>query len=302
MKEVAVAQKAILGRAVNPRALVLFALGAVACRPGGVRMENSASHASSSLGSSSTPAAEGPEITVVSYNVNYGLASCEGGRCSADAETVRLIESIDADVLVLQETTPAWEKVLRPLLAGRFPHATCHDPTTYVAGGNCTFSKLAITEDEALPSPVGWFPANRLVVESESGPIEILNVHMRPQISESGSWVAGHFSTGGLRKREIDSYTPSFRRGLPTIVAGDFNEDVGGDALDALGDLGFETGFEAIGPKKKTWHYTAYSIPLAMTLDHVAFEREHFEAVAVEVLEGGRSDHQPVKVTLRMKR
>ena len=39
-----------------------------------------------------------------------------------------------------------------------------------------------------------------------------------------------------------------------------------------------------------------------VTLDHVAFEREHFEAVSVDVLEGGRSDHQPVKVTLRMKR
>lgn len=264
-------------------------------------MENSASRTSSTLGTSSAPP-DGHEITVVSYNVNYGLASCGSGSCSADAETLQLIESIDADVLLLQETTQAWEKVLRPRLAKRFPHATCHDPTTYVAGGNCTFSKLPITEDEALPSPVGWFPANRLVVESEAGPIELLNVHMRPQISEGGSWIAGHFSTGGLRKREIDSYTPSFKKGLPTIVAGDFNEDVGGDALDALDDLGFETGFEAIGPKKKTWHYTAYSIPLAMTLDHVAFEREHFEAVAVEVLEGGRSDHQPVKVTLRMKR
>lgn len=298
-------KQAILGRTASTGYWVMACITAVACRPGGVRPENSGLGGSSSfggsLGTSSAPA-HGPELTVVSYNVNYGLASCAGGGCSADAETLRLIDSIDADVLLLQETTQAWEKVLRARLAKRFPHATCHDPTTYIAGGNCTFSKLPIEEDEALPSPIGWFPANRLVVKSEAGPIELLNVHMRPQISEGGSWIAGHFSTGGLRKREIDSYTPSFKKGLPTIVAGDFNEDVGGDALDVLDDLGFTTGFEEIGPKKKTWHYTAYSIPLAMTLDHVAFEREHFEAVAVEVLPGGRSDHQPVKVTLRMKR
>lgn len=298
-------KEAILGRAARCGYLVISGVTAVACRPDGVRPSSSGSGGSStwgsSLGTSAAPA-DGPEITVVSYNVNYGLASCAGGSCSADAETLRLIDGIDADVLLLQETTQAWEKVLRPRLAKRFPHATCHDPTTYIAGGNCTFSNLPIVEDEALPSPVGWFPANRLVVTSAAGPLELFNVHMRPQISESGSWIAGHFSTGGLRKREIDSYTPSFAKGLPTIVAGDFNEDVGGDALDVLDDLGFTTAFEEIGPKKKTWHYTAYSIPLAMTLDHVAFERERFEAVAVEVLAGGRSDHQPVKVTLRMKR
>jgi len=295
--------ESFLGRAAAFCLLLGASLFAAACRSDGVRVDSLSSHSTSLIGTATPPPlpADGPTFTVVTYNVNFGLASCAGDQCSADAETLRLIDSIDADVLLLQETTPAWERVLRPRLTARFPHATFHDPTTYTAGGNGTFSKLPIEADESLPSPLGWFPANRLVVRAASGPIEILNVHLRPQISENGSWVAGHFTTGSLRKREIDAYTPAFGKGLPTIVAGDFNEDVDGDAMDVLEDLGFDSGFEAIGPKKKTWHYTAYSIPLAMTLDHVAFEEKHFEAVSVEVLPGGRSDHQPVRVVLRLK-
>ncbi len=254
-------------------------------------------------------APSGPTLSVISYNVNFGLASCGGdpmgtpaaGPCRADPDTVELLEALDADVLMLQETTPAWEAVLRPRLAARYPHATFHGPGHYTAGGNATLSKLPILKDESLPSPLRWFPANRLVVAASFGELELLNVHLRPAISERGSWVEGYFSTGHLRKREIDSYLPSLDPKLPTIVAGDFNEDTNGAALETLAKLGFESALSEQDRSAKTWHWTAYGLPLALTLDHVAYETSAFVVESAEVIPGGRSDHQPVRVVLRKR-
>src|SRR5207253_6562671 len=110
---------------------------------------------------------------------------------------------------------------LRPLLASRFAHVVFHDPPTSIAGGLALFSKYPIEENELMSSPLGWFPANRLVVRAPQGLLELLNVHLRPQISEGGSWLEGHFTTGPLRQRELTKYMASCRSPLPTIVAGD---------------------------------------------------------------------------------
>ncbi|NUP12699.1 MAG: endonuclease/exonuclease/phosphatase family protein [Polyangiaceae bacterium] len=241
-------------------------------------------------------------VTVVSYNVNFGLARCtDGVTCTADAETLSVLRSLDADVILLQETTPAWEKVLRPLLAERYPYATFHDPSTSPASGIAAFSKFAIDADELLPSPVGWFPANRLVIDTAHGPLEVLNVHLRPMVSESGSWISGYFTTDHFRRREIDAYLPKLASDLPTVIAGDFNEDTNGDAFGHLEDIGFESALAKADPQATTWRWQYASMPLSLRLDHVAYEKSAFELVSAEVVEAGSSDHMPVKVVLRRR-
>ncbi|HLU68856.1 MAG TPA: endonuclease/exonuclease/phosphatase family protein, partial [Kofleriaceae bacterium] len=50
----------------------------------------------------------------MTYNVNYGTAG--------DEETLALIAQSGADVVLLQETNPAWERALRRALSGTYPH------------------------------------------------------------------------------------------------------------------------------------------------------------------------------------
>lgn len=254
------------------------------------------------LADTGAPASDGKTFSVISYNVHFPLASCATGRrCSADESTLDVIAAADADLLMLQETTPAWEQVLRPLLADRFEHVVFHDPPTSIAGGLALFSKFPIEKNELMASPLGWFPANRLVVRAPHGPMELLNVHLRPQISEDGSWLKGHFTTGPLRQRELTRYTASLDPALPTIVAGDFNEDETGEAFRDLVRLGFASALELIDPKATTWRYDFAGVPLTLRIDHVAFEKAGFEVVSAEVLGGGKSDHSPVKVVLRRR-
>jgi len=61
------------------------------------------------------PASTGKDsVLVMTYNVNFGLAG--------DPETLEAIRSADADLVFLQETDATWERSLRSLAHGRYPH------------------------------------------------------------------------------------------------------------------------------------------------------------------------------------
>lgn len=243
---------------------------------------------------------QGETIRVVSYNVLFALSGCptQTATCAADPDTLELIDRLDADVLMLQETNPAWEGVLQRRLGKKFEHSAFHDPTTSIASGLGTFSRFPIEKNELYPSPVGWFPANRLVVRTPAGPLELLNVHLRPAVSERGSWIAGFFTTGPLREKEMKAYAPRLEPDLPTIVAGDFNERDGGHALDILDSLGFGAALSEKAPDATTWRY---GNALELRIDHVAYEKSAFEVVSAEVIDGGNSDHKPVRVVLKRR-
>lgn len=60
------------------------------------------------------PSPDVPNIKVMSYNVNYGLAG--------DASIIKVIESAECHVVFLQETTPDWEDALREAFEEIYPH------------------------------------------------------------------------------------------------------------------------------------------------------------------------------------
>jgi endonuclease/exonuclease/phosphatase (EEP) superfamily protein YafD len=130
--------------------------------------------------------AESPSFEVMTYNVNYGIAG--------DASTLSAIRSEQADLVVLQETTPEWEASLREELSSDYPHmAFRHAPG---AGGVAALSKSVFQERELIAPPSGgWFPAWRLLVSSPLGSVQVLCVHLRPQLSEGGSFISGYFTT-----------------------------------------------------------------------------------------------------------
>lgn len=235
----------------------------------------------------------GPTLEVLTFNVNYGMAG--------DASTVEAIARHGADVVLLQETNVTWERTLRRRLGEAYPHIRFRDPERLLPAGHGVLSKLPIEKETFIPSAVDWFPASVLVLRTSAGPVQVVNVHLRPMISDSGSWISGYFTTGDYRAREIRAIERALDPALPTIWAGDFNEAEDAGGIASLTQKGFTSALPERDPRATTWHWNHEGIPLAFRLDHVLYDRERFALVDVAVHEEGRSDHYPVVATLRLR-
>jgi endonuclease/exonuclease/phosphatase (EEP) superfamily protein YafD len=228
------------------------------------------------------------QLRVVSYNVNYA---------GDEAPTLDVIALADGDVVLLQETTPRWERALRRRFHDRYPHMAFHHADRS-PGGLAVLSRYPIEADAILPPAEHWFPAERLVVATPLGRVQILHVHLRPAIDQ-GDWVRGYLTTPPIRRREIEAYWKAMSPDLPVLVAGDFNEEPGATALGFLVDHGLVRADSGPAPTW-TWqgNWRGNDVRLRMKLDHILSDRRLAIGDA-RVLEGGGSDHHAVVVTLR---
>lgn len=228
-----------------------------------------------------------PRLRVMTYNVNYGLAG--------DPAAVAAIREGAADVVFLQETTPAWEEALRPALVDTYPYMEFRDGPG--AGGLAVLSRFPFDAGELLPPTHGWFPAWRVVVEAPLGPVQALLVHLHPPLDEEGGFVSAYFTTPRVREAEIRTFAEALDPRLPTLVAGDFNEGPSGRAIALLEERGFRTALPDFAPGAPTWRWQTSVGPVTATLDHVVHDAR-LAPVAARVLPAGRSDHFPVVVEL----
>ncbi|MDP1825578.1 MAG: endonuclease/exonuclease/phosphatase family protein [Archangium sp.] len=224
-----------------------------------------------------------PQVRVVTYNLNYGLAG--------DEDTLAAIAATDADLVFLEETSPDWERVIRPSLSRTWPHqAYLHAPA---AGGMAVLSKRAFVVKEVLPNPRGWFAAMRVITQTPIGPVQALVVHLHPPVTDDGDWVRGYLSTSPRRRAELEAWLPSLEPGIPTLVAGDFNEGTSGEAARLLEARGLRTVLPEFHPAAKTWRWPVGPLLLSAQLDHVAYDAQ-LEPLDARVVPRGRSDHLPV--------
>ena len=230
------------------------------------------------------PRADQPHVSVMTFNVNYALAE--------DEATVDAVAGAgaDADVIFLQETTPAWEAALRPRLSASHPHIQFlhHEG----AGGLAVLSRLPVKQFEYLPA-VNWFPAARVVLDTGFGPLQVLSVHLRPPISDRGSVLSGYFGTPPVRRREIETFAAALDPDIPTLVVGDFNENDGGKALHWLRGRGMRSALPQFQPYAQTWRWQTSLVTLHGRYDHIVYD-PRLEPLSVHVSRTGRSDHLPV--------
>ncbi len=223
-------------------------------------------------------------LEVLTYNVNFGIPG--------DAETTRVLDDASADLVFLQETTPAWQRAIARPLAKKWPHQQwLHSPG---AGGLAVLSKRPFEVKDVIENPNGWFPAMRVVAQTPLGPVQALVVHLHPPVSESGSWVSGVLSTGPVRRAELQHFLATLEPGVPTLIAGDFNEGTSGDAIRELEARGLRSVLPEFTPMAKTWGWDVGAIHLSGQLDHIAASVQ-LEPLSAKVVAGGRSDHQAVK-------
>ncbi len=233
------------------------------------------------------PAPPAAIVTVMTYNVNFS------GHGADDA--IAAIRESGADLVFLQETTARWEKLIRRALAAEYPHMAFRHCCR--AGGLGFLSRHPFADKDYIEAPTGWFPAWRIVVETPVGALQALNLHLHPPVTDGGSWVLGWFTTGDDRLAEVEAYHPKLDPALPTLVAGDLNEDASGPAVQFLVDKGFASSLPEAGIEDVTWHWHTEELgELSWQLDHILHDRRLVLRDA-RVIRKGESDHFPVVAT-----
>ena len=177
-------------------------------------------------------------------------------------------------------------------LSDRYPHMAFRHSGG--AGGLAVLSRRPFAELDYVTSPGGWFPAWRVVLRTPLGRVQVLQLHLRPPVSDGGSFVSGYFTTPKFRRMEVEHFTRCLDARLPTLVVGDFNEDRGGRALRYLRDHGLKSVLPEYQPDATTWRWnTSLGIRLTHTLDHIVYG-PRLEPLEARVVRAGRSDHMPV--------
>ncbi len=222
-------------------------------------------------------------LTIATYNI---YADRPG-----DPSTLEAIQSLGADVVLLQEVSREWVPSLREVLADTHPHVGFW---TYRQrwGGLAILSKHPFESPQLLSVEAGPFPAWRGVVVSPIGRIQVLNVHLFPPIRlyRRLGWLRAYRVGQERHVEELQELYKHLDPDLPTVIAGDFNEDVRGDGMAWLRERGFSP---AIDEMRATWRWQASFGELRWQLDHIVY-RGPLQVAEARVIEAGSSDHWPV--------
>jgi endonuclease/exonuclease/phosphatase family metal-dependent hydrolase len=230
-----------------------------------------------------------PHYRFATYNIAHTM--------SGDYSTLRAVGKTDGDVIALQEINPAWRDLLSAHYAEAYPYMLFH--ALDGPKGLAFLSRFPLVDAGVLAAPNGWHPAWRVVVETPSGPIQLLNVHLRAMFDGSGNPVSSYLDTGDDHLLEIKLYLAQLEQLIPSVVVGDFNEGVGGRAITYLEGRGYRNALPLYRPGQPTWRAPSLANQAAMTIDHVLFDPA-FEPLNAYVIAAGRSDHWPVVAHLEL--
>ena len=230
--------------------------------------------------------ATGPHFTVLTYNVNWG-----GPRPDLAAD---IIKKSGADIVCLQETTPEWAQYLRQALGEQYSFTEFRNSQLRSGGGLGFLSKLPAHEVAYIPSETGWFDGWIMGFETPNGPVQVLNVHLHPPVSDKGSWVSGYLTTRGDRLTEVERFFAKHNPQTPTLVAGDFNDGENSPAVKWLEKNKLENALPEFDHYSKTWEWHTSVITLSRRMDHILYSPD-LHCSSAQVLHAGASDHFPVQ-------
>jgi endonuclease/exonuclease/phosphatase family metal-dependent hydrolase len=233
-----------------------------------------------------------PHLSVVTYNVNFGVAQPEN--------VTRFLAESQASVICLQETHPRWESILRAALEEQYPH--CVFQEWQEAGGMAVMSRYEVRRVRVLEPSAGWWPALLVELATPLGAVQVLNIHLKPPLSERGCVSLGAYCRAPrIHCGELAGFLGYVNRNRPLIIAGDFNENEVGMAMRSLKDQGFASALSAYDTRSKTWYWkTLLGLVLNDRYDHILFN-DHLDCTGADVVAATGSDHLPVRAVMVRK-
>lgn len=224
-------------------------------------------------------------FTVQTFNVEFGDSS--------DPVTVAAVGEADADIVCLQEVTPAWQAVLMARYAQRYPHMVFHVRGPTSTAGLAVLSRYPIDDQGVQPAPNGWHPAWHLHVETPGGSVQLLHVHLRAPLNGRSGALESYLKVEDDHRLEIDQFAQVLEENRPTLVLGDFNEEADGAALRFLEERGFTNALPLFHPGQGTWRYRSVADQFDRALDHILYGAG-LAPLDAWVRRRGHSDHLPV--------
>lgn len=202
------------------------------------------------------------------------------------------ILAADADVVLIQEFTPAWQRVLFETLADRYPHRAWTQRCD--AFGMAIFSKRPFVEPVRSDFTPGShdIPQMRAVVEINGRRVVIYNVHLAPPRQLS------FFAT---QNRQFAALRTLFSQEHgPLVVAGDWNFGDLSDHVFRIKSDGFSDAWAQAGNwRGATWPGDCnwFRALAGVRIDHV-FLKGGPACDAARTLDACGSDHLPTIVRI----
>lgn len=209
---------------------------------------------------------------------------------SGDPITLEAIGAANADVVCLQEVTPLWESDIRSRYSKMYPYMLFHSLDG--SEGLGFMSKQPLHDLGFHEEVHGWHPAWHALVDMAMGPLQLLNVHLRSMFSGRSSAGTAYLSTSADHLEEVQAFSAACEHGMPTLVAGDFNEEPDGSAVSYMESRGFQDALPLFHPGQPTWHDPP-AWQVEQTIDQIMFDHS-FIPLNSWVEDIGHSDHIPV--------
>ena len=240
------------------------------------------------------------DLTVMTFNA---LAWTRDG-----TEIARVIETVDPDLVTIQELGPRPVAQVVLALEHRLPYSALH--ATPSSSSTATLSRFPILEAEPFTLSAGeahW--CQRLIVDAPGGPLTLLNVHTKiPRVRRSrlrlGRFIVPATFHAERRLKEVHRLCELLdATDGPLLAMGDFNmtERSEDHALIArhLTDA-YQVAGRGLGHTFPAWLMFPIGLPLPfpmLRLDHV-WHSAHFRTVAARIGPAAGSDHHSVIIRL----
>lgn len=191
----------------------------------------------------SVPArAAGDDLTVLGWNLHYGVSPLGGVDLEQVATT---IERVDPDVVLLQEVERGWVfgggADMATWLSHRLGMTVRFAPAADHQFGNAVLARSGLTDVVVTPLPYGAGPQSRSAISATlttaSGTeVRVTSVHLQHRAENTPT-----------RLDQLTALLSAAPPVGPAVLAGDLNAQPGRPELDLLTDAGWVSAIDAVG-------------------------------------------------------
>ena len=229
-------------------------------------------------------------LRILTWNVNWGVSHPD-----RVADFIRMAR---ADIVCLQETNAEWEAELAARVGDLYPHRKFRESEGRMGGGLAFLSKRRGQEVAYIRSTTGWFDGWIMRFDHAGTEVPVLNVHLRPPVSDSGSAVSGYITTSDDRESEIIRFAEQLDPHRANLVCGDFNESTRGAAVRYLEKKGMLNVLPQFDRSSPTWEWPTPVMTLRRRMDHLMVQACSWRCLHAQVVRIHASDHFPVVADL----
>jgi len=223
-------------------------------------------------------------LTIMTYNLFF--------KNGAPNSSIKNIQEVNPDILVIQEVTPTWEKDLDQTIGVQYPYKM----TLALKGthGIGVYSKYPLKSNQYLPAGSKYPFAQMLEIEVNSKRIQLVSVHLASpaaaveQPDKFLRLISKSYVEREKQIREINALM-EYDSFDAQIFIGDLNttqyEPLYRKLTNDWVDL-----FEEVGVGSKRNFPNTSKMKPVLTLDYI-FIRGKAKAIESNVIQGGSSDH-----------